>query len=159
MEDGKRSQNIEGNYKKNSFICFYNGTIVIGEDNNLSGSVTIKANDEDIQGSLEGRLEKFQDKNYLIFELTVPHSKQYHILRQQDCSEEIRGKYIGRRYGINNTQAIVKKDLLSKMHPQDIPKELIDYSRGGSISYIGVSENKYYWNKGKEKIRRFFGVK
>jgi hypothetical protein len=159
MTNEKISHKIEGNYKKDSFIYFYYGTIAIGEDNNLSGSVTIRTNEEDMKGSLEGRLEKLQDKNYLIFELTIPNSKQYHLLRQQNSSKEKIGKYIGRRYGIKNTQAIIKKEFLSKMHPQNVPKELIDYIRGGSILYLGISEHQYVWNQYKEKIKNFFRKK
>lgn len=159
MEDGKRSQEVEGAYKRDSTIYFYNGIIIIGEDKKLNGSVNIRTSEENIIGKLEGKLEEFNNQKYLIFKIELPYSYQYHLLKKQDSQDSPIGKYLGRRYGVNNTQPIIKENLLSKIQPQNIPKELIPYSRGGSVFYLGISEHQYSWNKTKEKIKKFFRVK
>jgi hypothetical protein len=159
MADGKRSQEVEGAYKKDNTIYFYNGTIIIGEDKNLTGSVDIRTDEESILGKLEGKLEELNNQNYLIFKIALPFSNQYHILKKQDSQDSLIGQYPGKRYGINNTQTIMKEDLLSRIHPMDIPRELMPYARGGSVFYLGISEHQYSWNKTKEKIKKFFGVK
>lgn len=159
MEDRKQPQKIEGAYKRDNTIYFYNGIIIIGEDKKLNGNINIITDEESIIGKLEGKLEEFNNQDYLIFRIELPFSNQYHVLKKQDSQDRLIGKYLGRRYGINNTQAIIKENLLSKIHPQNIPKELAPYSRGGSVFYLGISEHQYSWNKTKEKIKKFFRVK
>jgi len=160
MADGKRSQEVEGVYKKNKILYFYNGTIIIGEDKKISGNIHVNTGEETLQGNLEGRLEKIDNRNYLIFSVKLPYSKQYHILRKADLDENIIGRYSGQRYGINNIDDRNPNDnLLPKISYKKIPEELEKKARGGSIFYLGISENQYYWNKKKEKIKRFFQKK
>ncbi len=159
MVDGKRSQEIEGAYKRDTIIHFYRGTILIGEDNRIFGRITIDS-PESKSASLEGRIEKINNRNYLIFEIDLEYSKQFHILRKSDLSSDIIGKYSGQRYGINKIDSKELNSLtLDQIHYNNIPEILEEKTKGGTISYIGISENQYYWNKTKAKWKKFFGIK
>lgn len=159
MVDGKRSQEVEGAYKKDSEIHFYSGTIVIGEDQKLSGTVRIDHSDEK-KANLEGRLERINNRNYLIFEIDLRNTKQFHILRQADLSPDIIGRYSGTRYGISKMDSTTFSNItLNQIDYNNIPEELKEKRRGGSIFYLGISENKYFCDRYKEKIKKFFGIK
>jgi len=61
--------------------------------------------------------------------------------------------------GMKNPSITIPIRALSNINYKNIPEELEYHAKGGSIFYLGISENKYYWKKRKEKLKRFFGIK